>query len=81
MSEDDLKREIKQLMAAIFEVPEDSVSEDSSPDTIENWDSVSQLNLVAAVESQFGIELTADDAVDMISFSLIFEILKEKFTL
>lgn len=47
-------------MAAVLGVGETELSDDSSPDTVSTWDSLNHLNLVMAIESEFGIELTPD---------------------
>ena len=43
-----------------------------------SWDSLMQLNLITAIEQEFGISITDDDAVDMSSFSSTLHILEEK---
>lgn len=68
---------LKKIMADIFQVKITDITEDCSPDTIENWDSLQQLNLVSALESEFSIELSADDATDMLSYKLVREIVSE----
>jgi acyl carrier protein len=58
-------------------VPAGTVQEDSSPETIASWDSLNHLNLVMAVESEFGISLSPQDVVDMRNVALIRTILRE----
>jgi acyl carrier protein len=54
-----------RTMAAVLGVGETELSDDSSPDTVSAWDSLNHLNLVLAIESEFGIELTPDDVMNM----------------
>lgn len=56
-----LREQVLQVAADIFGVPEDSLSEASSPDTVESWDSVQHLNLVLALESTFDIQIAPED--------------------
>jgi len=49
------------VMSAVFNVPVDSLSGDSSIDTLEQWDSLQHMNLVFALSVMFGVQL--DDAV------------------
>ena len=58
-------------------VPAGTLDEDSSPETIPSWDSLNHLNLVMAVESEFGISLSPQDVVDMRNVGLIRTILRE----
>ena len=39
---------IKEVMSVVFEIPLESISDDSSYDNIENWDSLRHLNLILA---------------------------------
>ena len=49
--------------------------EESSPDTIASWDSLGHLNLVIALEEEFGIRLSAEDMLAMRSVGTIRQIL------
>ena len=46
-------------------VPAGELSDESSPETIPVWDSLNHLNLVVALEGEFGISLTPEDAMEM----------------
>jgi len=54
-----------------------AIGDDASPDTIENWDSLRHMNLVLALEEEFGIELTDDQTVEIMSYPLIKIVLGE----
>lgn len=49
------EKKLKQVMATIFNVAADSIDSDSSMDTIATWDSLHHMNLVLALEEEFGI--------------------------
>lgn len=51
------------------------VDENSSPETVEGWDSMGHLNLVAALEKSFSVSIDIGDAMDMVSVRRIKEIL------
>ena len=68
---------LKGVLARTFNVKEDSITDDSSPDTIKNWDSLRHMNLVLALEEEFGVELTDDQLVEILSYTLIKIVLKE----
>ena len=65
-----------QTIAQVMDVAPDSLSEESSPDTVPSWDSLNHLNLVMALECEFGISLSADDALNMRSVALIRTLLR-----
>jgi acyl carrier protein len=68
---------LKEVMAKVFSVPPDFITPDASPDTVENWDSLRHMNLVLALEQEFGVELTDDQVVEILTYSLIKLVLRE----
>jgi acyl carrier protein len=50
---------------------------DSTPDTIESWDSLRLLNLILAFEKEFNIEIQIEQLPLMLSTPKILEILNE----
>ncbi len=69
---------LKQVVSDILEVDIDDINENSSSDNIEQWDSLSHIKLVMAIEAEFNVKLTPDDMMDMLSVKLIKMILAEK---
>jgi len=69
---------IHRVVAHVFGVPLNSISDDSNPDTIPMWDSLSHINLILALEAEFGVSLTPEDTMDMVSVRLIRIILSER---
>ena len=49
----------------------------TSMDTVESWDSLSQMNLVLALEDEFGIEIPDLEIQNMISVNLIVLLVQE----
>ncbi len=47
--------EVRLLVADVFGMAVDSVTAESSPKTISQWDSLQHLNLVMALEQRFGL--------------------------
>jgi acyl carrier protein len=44
----------------------------------EGWDSVAHMNLILAIEEAFGINLDADDVVEMSSYAAAARVLRER---
>ena len=55
----------EELIAKVFGVPLTDVVPGSSPETIEEWDSLAHMNLVLELEKTYGIALSSDDALDI----------------
>ena len=72
------KERIKNVMSAVFEIPEEQIKNDSSPDTIGSWDSLRHMNLIVALEDEFKVELTDDEILDMMNYKSIESIITGK---
>ena len=75
-----MENRIKNIMAAIFKIDVASIDENSSPDSIEQWDSLRHMNLVVALEEEFNIKFIEDEIVDMLNYKLICLTIKEKIS-
>jgi len=69
---------IYQLMSNVFEIPVEEISEDSSLDSIESWDSIRHLNLILAIEEEFGITIPDEEVGNLINYKLIELIINEQ---
>ena len=66
---------LAQLIARVFKVSAESVAPDSGPHSIATWDSAGHMNLIAELEKEFGVQLTDDDVVELVSVEAIAEAL------
>jgi acyl carrier protein len=62
---------IKLVMSAVFEVPLESIADDASSDNIENWDSLRHLNLILALEEEFGVSIPDEEVGNLVNYKLI----------
>jgi acyl carrier protein len=58
---DPLEARVKRMVADVLNVPPGQVTRETSPQTVDNWDSVQHLNLVLAMESEFGVSVPPED--------------------
>ena len=70
-----MKEKIVQIISNIMNYPLTDINENTSPDDIETWDSLNQMNLVLALEEEFGITFTDDEIVSMLDVQSIIKIL------
>ena len=68
---------LKEVISNVLGISIEEINDDSSPDNIEKWDSLSHINLVMALESEFRVKLSPEDAMDMLSVKLIRMILED----
>jgi len=71
------EQRLKEVLSRIFNVSLATITEEASPDTIENWDSLRHMNLVLALEEEFDVEFTDDQVVEILSYKLIKIVLQE----
>ena len=62
---------IKDVMSAVFEVDVESINEDSTQETIENWESIKTLDLVVSLEEEFDVVIPIEEVGNMTSFKYI----------
>jgi acyl carrier protein len=77
MDQKSIDNRIKKVMSKVFGLDINSITDDASPDTIEQWDSLRHMNLILAIEEEFNIELTEEQAVEILNYKLIESVLKE----
>lgn len=66
-----IKEKIRTIMSAVFEVPIEEITEDSSSDNIESWDSLKHLNLILALEEEFEISIPDEEVGNLFNYKLI----------
>lgn len=68
---------IAQVMAQILQVPKETIGRDSSPETIDRWDSLKHMQLIMALEDEFEIEFPDEAIPELLNVRLIEEKLSE----
>lgn len=66
-----MKDKVFKIFSQIMEVPVEELTEESSPDTVKNWDSLQHMNLILALEEEFGVQFTDEQIVNMLNVKLI----------
>lgn len=69
---------LKDVMATVLGITAESINDDTSMDTVDNWDSIKHMNLVLAIEEEFGISIPDEDAANITSYPLIRFVLDEQ---
>jgi acyl carrier protein len=70
--------QVQQIAADLFNVPIEQVTAQSTPEDLENWDSLQQLNLVLALEESFQLELAPEEIERISSIGSAVRIVEEK---
>lgn len=56
---------LTEIFALTLNVPPESISNNTSPENTEGWDSVANLLLISAIEETFDVELTTAEIETM----------------
>lgn len=77
MKMDKIESAIQQTMAAVFEIRTEEIDHESTQDNVASWDSLKHLDLVIALEEEFGIIFPEEEIGNLGSFRLVVVIVKE----
>jgi acyl carrier protein len=69
---------VRGITADVLEVPLTQVTPDSSPETLETWDSVHHLNLVLALEQEFSMQFEPEEIDQLGNVGKIVEVIGRK---
>lgn len=69
-------KKLKQILSKVFQIDENQINDETSPDNTETWDSFNGLMLVSEVEEGFNIKITMDEATSVTCVKDIKEVLK-----
>jgi acyl carrier protein len=73
-----VQERVRQVAADVFNVPLDQVNDDSTPTSIESWDSVQHLNLVLALEQEMNVRIDPEEIERMKSIGDVVKLIEEK---
>lgn len=65
----DIKKRIKEIMAAVLEVSEEEIQDDTAIGDIASWDSLNHFKIIATIEEEFHIRFTPDVLMELEDFS------------
>jgi acyl carrier protein len=71
-------KRVQGIVADLFSIPVAQVMLETSSDTIDSWDSLQHLNLVLALEQQFGVQFAPQEIEKLISVQSIVEFVDHK---
>ena len=76
-----MKKKVFEIMAQVMNVPIESVKEDSSPETIETWDSLKHMSLILTLEEEFSVQFSDEEIVTMLNVGQIMDVLTHKLAI
>jgi acyl carrier protein len=68
---------LSRILSDIFKMSVEETTTNYGMKDINNWDSLSHMNLIVAIEDEFKIQLTGDEIAEMTTFDKIREIVQK----
>jgi acyl carrier protein len=75
---ENIKDRLFSVMIDVLQVDETKINIDTSPETIQEWDSLKHMLLLMAIEEEFEFRFTDDEMTQCISAESIMSVLKNK---
>ena len=73
-----MRDRVLKIVSQVLNVPVEQLDDESSPDTVEDWDSLKHMNLVLALEEEFGVTFSDGEVVELLRIRRIVEIVEKK---
>lgn len=68
---------VEELVGKVFRIDSYHLTDGTSRDAIEQWDSMGHLSLITELEEHFHVRISIEDAMEMVSIGEIKEILRK----
>ena len=62
---------VGKVFSELMDVDPSTITRETSPETLEEWDSMAHVQLIVALEKEFSLTISPDDAVDFESVGMI----------
>ena len=72
------EEKIRKIIAEVLSVDEDTIDEETTIGDIPEWDSLSHIQIISAIEKEFGFNFTPDVMMDLEDVSDIIAAVKER---
>ena len=63
----DITERCAKVMADVMEVDIVTINDDTSPDNLEQWDSLSHVQLVVSLEKEFDLKISPEDGIEYLT--------------
>lgn len=78
MNDEQLREQVRQIMADTFGIDESDLPDDPSQSTIARWTSLIHMVLLVALEEHFGLSFSMDEMTCMTSLSRIIKAVQQR---
>jgi acyl carrier protein len=80
VSQSPVREKVKRVMAASFRIPASRIPDDATPQNVAEWDSLGHIELMLALEMEFGVPLPTEAIIALVSLEAIEGFLRDHAT-
>ncbi len=73
-----LKSRLVDIFCRVMEVPSALITEETNPENLEEWDSLTHVSLIVALEQEFEIDIDPEEGIDLENFQMVLEFVQRK---
>lgn len=70
-------QKLRTIISMILRLPEERVADDLAAETVDTWDSLNHINIIGAIEQEFGITLPTENLGACMSVAQLKQLLTE----
>ncbi len=78
MNKEEIYEKLNEVFQDVFDDDEIKVNEQTTSNDIEDWDSLEHINLIVAVEKEFGIKFNMNEVTSMKNVGEMVAIIEER---
>lgn len=73
-----MRDRLRTVLSEVLEIPSTEIPDDASVENLPGWDSLRQLELMLALELEFGVRISTESMVELQSAAAIEDYLAER---
>lgn len=74
----EIKERLQEIFRDIFDEEDLEIREDMSAKDIEDWDSLAQINLIVAIEKEFGVKFNLEEVSQLKNIGEMLSLITKK---
>ncbi len=78
MDRDEILRDLNEVFRDVFDDESITVDEETTAEDVDGWDSLEHINLIAAVEQEFGVKFSMGQVVSMKNVGEMMDIIESQ---
>ncbi len=76
----DIENRTRTVMTKVLQTPAQEIAAEASRKNLAAWDSLAHMNLMLALEEEFGVEFSDQEIADCDNLPLLLDTLRSKYT-